>query len=81
MCYSQNIRLPPTREDAVKEILKRSQSVNTECGDKYTIVTYDLATAKIERQVQIQNCSKLDSFFIESGQFHIILSLLSSTGK
>ena len=59
VCYMQNIRLPPTREDVVKETLKRSQAVAKECGDKYAIVTYGLAAAKIARQIQIQNSSKL----------------------
>ena len=36
----QNIRLPPTREDDVKETLKRSQAVAKEVGDKHaTLLT------------------------------------------
>ena len=50
VCYMQNIRLLPTREGVVKETLKRSQAVAKECGDKYAVVTYDLAVAKIARQ-------------------------------
>ena len=49
----QNIRLPPKREDVVKETLKRTQAVAKDCGDKYAIITYDLAVAKIARQIQI----------------------------
>ena len=49
----QNTMLPPTREDIVKETLNRSQAVAKECGDKYAIVTYGLAAAKIARQIQI----------------------------
>ena len=56
--YLQNTRLPPTREDVVKETLKRLQTVAKECGDKYAIVTYDLAVANIVRQIQIQNGRK-----------------------
>ena len=81
VCYMQNIRLPPTREDVVKETLKRSQAVAKECGDKYAIVTYDLAVAKTARQIQIQNSPKFDDCFIQLGQFHTILSLFSSKGK
>ena len=55
----QNTMLPPTREDVIKETLNRSQAVAKECGDKYAIVTYGLAAAKIARQIQIQNFSKL----------------------
>ena len=49
--------------------------------DKYVIVTYELAVAKIARQIQIQNSPKFDNCFAEFGQFHTILSLLSSIGK
>ena len=58
--YMQNIRLPPTREDVLKETLKRSQAVAKEFGDKYTVVTYDLSVAKIARQIQIQNFPEFD---------------------
>ena len=60
----QNIRIPPT-EDVVKETLKRSQAVAKESRDKYTIVIYNLAVAKIARQIQIQNPPKFDDFFIQ----------------
>ena len=53
VCYMQNVRLPPTREDVVKETLKRSQAVAKECGDKYAIAKCDLVVAKIGRQFQI----------------------------
>ena len=49
----QNIRILSTGEDILKETLKRSQTVVKEWGDKYAVVTYDLAVAKIERQIQI----------------------------
>ena len=75
----QNISLPPT-EDVAKETLKRSQAVAKESADKYAIVTYDLAVAKIARQIQIQNSPKCDDWFIQFGQFHTILSLFSSIG-
>ena len=81
VCCMKNIRLPPTRQDVVKETLKWSQAVAKECGDKYAIVTYDLAVAKIARQIQTQNSPKFDECFIQFGQFHTILSLFSSKGK
>ena len=46
--YMQNIRLPPTREDVVKETLKRSQEVAKKCGHKYAIATSDLAVPKTQ---------------------------------
>ena len=33
----QNIRLPPTRENVMKETLNRSQAVAKECGNKYLL--------------------------------------------
>ena len=49
----------------MKETLKRSQAVAKECGDQYTTVIYNLAVAKIVRQIQIQNSPKFDDFFIQ----------------
>ena len=75
----QNIRLPPTRENIVKEFLKRSQAVAKECADEYAIVTYNLAVAKITNSDL--NSQKVDDCFIQFGQFHTILILFSSIGK
>ena len=61
VCYMQNIRLPPTSKDVVKETLKKSQGVAKKCGDKYAIVTYDLAVGIIARQIPIQNSPKFDA--------------------
>ena len=57
----------------MKETSKRSQAVVAkECGDKYAIAKYDLAVAKIAKQIQIQNSPKCDDCFIQFGQFHSI---------
>ena len=77
VCHMQNIRLPPTTEDIVKEPLKRSQAVVKKCGDEYAIVTYDLAAAKVARQIQIQNSPEFDDCCIHFGQVHTILSVFS----
>jgi len=50
--YMENIALPPTRLDVVQETVHLAQKVARECGEKYTIVTYDLATAKPALQIQ-----------------------------
>ena len=47
VCYMNQEQLPPTRADVVKETLKFSQVAEEEYGQKYNLVTYDLATAKI----------------------------------
>ena len=49
----------------MKETLKRAQAVAKECGDKRTIVIYNLAVTTIARQIQIQNSPKFDDFFIQ----------------
>ena len=59
---------------------ERSQAVAKECGDKYAIVTYDLAVAKIARQFRFKILQNLMTF-IQFGQFHTILSLFLSIGK
>ena len=65
VCYMQNIKLPATRSDVVKETLKRSQAVAKKCGDKYAIITYDLAVAKIARQTQIKNSPEFYNCLIQ----------------
>ena len=39
VCSMQNITLPPTGEDLVKQTLKRSQIVEKKCVDKYAFAT------------------------------------------
>ena len=70
VCSMQNIMLPPTGEDLVKQTLKRSQIVEKKCVDKYAVATYNLAAAKIERQIQIQNSPELDDCLIDLDQIH-----------
>ena len=41
---------------------------------------YNLACAKIARQIQIEESPKFDNCFIQFGQFHILLSTYSSIG-
>ena len=77
----QNIKLTPTRQAVIEETLKRSQADAKECVDKYAIVTYDLAVAKITRQIQIQNSPEFDDCFIQSGQLQPILPVISSVNK
>ena len=47
--YMNHIRYPPTRNDMVKETMVRSQQDSKKCKQRYTIVTYDLAVAKIAK--------------------------------
>ena len=62
--YMQHIKLPPTRNDVVKETLRRSQIVASECNEPYALVTYDLAVAKIAKQIQATEKPLFDNVFI-----------------
>ena len=79
--YMQHIKLPPTRNDVVKETLMRSQIVASECNEPYALVTYDLAVAKIAKQIQATEKPLFDNVFIMFGSFHIEMSYFSSLGR
>ena len=68
--YMQHIKLPPTRNDVVKETLRRSQTVASECNEPYA---YDLAVAKIVKQIQATERPLFDDVFM-FGSFHIEMS-------
>jgi len=78
--YMENIELPPTRLDVVRETLVRSQKVASECGETYAIVTYDLAIAKPALQIQAQESPKFDNVFVCFGAFHISIAYFSALG-
>ena len=71
VCYMDHIQQPATRLDVVKETLKRSQSVSKACGEEFTLITYDLAVAKIAKQLQCAESPTFDDIFIMFGSFHI----------
>ena len=77
----QHIKLPPTRNDVVKETLMRSQIVASECNESYALVTYDLAVAKIAKQIHATEKPLVDNVFIMFGSFHIEISYFSSLGQ
>ena len=45
--YVKRITLSPITTDIVRETMIQSQKVSAECRSKYTIITYDLAIAKV----------------------------------
>ena len=61
--YMHHIILPPTRNDVVKETLRQSQTVASECNEPYALVTYDLAVAKIAKQIQATEKPLFDNVF------------------
>ena len=75
------ILLPPTRIDVVKETLRRSTELTNECGAIYTIVSYDLAIAKLAKQIQSIEHPLIENTFIQFGQFHTECNIFSALGK
>ena len=79
--YMKHIQLPPTRADVIRETLVRSQTVAAECGQEDALVTYDLAIAKIAKQIQCESTPQFDNVFIMFGSFHIEQNIFSLLGK
>ena len=75
------ITLPPTRTDVVRETMIQSQKVSAECGSKYTIITYDLAIAKVAKQIQCEEYPTFNSIFVMFGGFHVEQNVFSAIGK
>jgi hypothetical protein len=78
--YMENIHLPPTRLDVVRETLKRSQAVAQECSQKDVVVHYDLAIAKPAMQLQSTEAPRFDNVFIYFGPFHIEMTYFACVG-
>ena len=79
--YMQHIELPPTRNDVVKETMRRSQIVSAACHQEYTVVAYDLAVAKLAKQIQDAESPEFDKVFVMFGSFHIEMSFFGSLGR
>ena len=77
----QHIKLQPTGNDVVKETLRRSKIVTSECNEPYALVTYDLAVAKIAKQIQATEKPLFDNVFTMFGSFHIEMADFSSLGR
>ena len=77
----QHIKLPQTRNDVVKETLRRSQIVASECNEPCALVTYDLAVANIARQIQAAEKALFDNVYIMFGSFHKEMSYFGSLGQ
>ena len=78
--YMENLNLPPTRLDVVAETLKISQRVAEECGERYIVVTYDLAIAKPAMQIQDTEAQRYDNIFVAFGAFHITMAYFAVLG-
>lgn len=78
--YLENIKLPITILDVVRETLKRLHQVAAECHQEGIIVHYDLAIAKPALQIQCTEVPRFDNVFICFGPFHIIMAYLACLG-
>ena len=76
----ENIQLPTTRLDVIRETLQRSQQVASECKQREVVVTYDLAVAKPALQIQSTEQPKFDNIFICFGAFHIEMAYFGCLG-
>ena len=79
--HMKPITLPPTRTDVVRETMIQSQKVSAECGSKYTIITYDLAIAKVAKQIQCEEYPTFNSIFVMFGRFQVEQNVFSAIGK
>ena len=77
----KHIPLPSTKDDVIKETMRRSLNVAKECGEEFSILSYDLLMAKQVKKIQAEESPEFDNLFIQFGQFHIMGSMLSSLGR
>lgn len=66
--YLTQINNAPTDPAVVKETMRRSMQIASECGKKFFNVTYDLAMAKIALRIQSAE-DEFQKLFINFGNF------------
>ena len=52
-----------------------------ECGQDYTLVTYDLAFGKMVKRIQSKETATFNNLFILFGSFRTEMSFFSSLGR
>ncbi|XP_014678737.1 PREDICTED: uncharacterized protein LOC106818551, partial [Priapulus caudatus] len=70
----------PTRNDVVKETMKRSMKVACETNQDYAVVTYDLAVALKAYSIQSLEAPMFDRLLIMLGNFHLELAFYGAVG-
>ena len=78
--YMDPISAPPTRNDVVRETMKRSMNVAAETQQKCGIVTYDLAVALKAYSIQALDAPVFDNLLILLGNFHLELAFFGAVG-
>ena len=78
--YMDPIPQSPTRNDVVRETMKRSLQVAYETNQEYTVVTYDLAVALKAYLIQSIEAPLFDRLLIMLGNFHLELAFYGAIG-
>ena len=79
--YMKLITLPPTRTNVVRESMIQLHNVSADCGSKYTIITSNLAIAKVAKQIQCKEQLLSILFLVMFGRFHMEQNVSSAIGK
>ena len=69
-----------SHKPTTESFLHATHQTASECKEPYALVTYDLAVAKIAKQIQATEKPLLDDVFLMFGSFHIEMSYFSSLG-
>ena len=78
--YMEPISAPPTRNEVVRETMKRAMNVANEAGQQYGVVTYDLAVALKAYSIQSLDAPDFDKLLIMLGNFHLELAFYGALG-
>ena len=78
--YMDPISTPPTRNDVVRETMKRTMNVTNEIGQEHGVVTYDLALALKAYSIQALDAPLFDKLLILLGNFHLELAFYGAIG-
>ena len=79
--YLNPINESPTNVNVVYETVRQSQKIAEECTQEYIQVTYDLAIAKVDYQIQSTEKPEFNNLFIHLGSFHIMMAYFKAIGK
>ena len=78
--YMEPISASPTRNEVVRETMKRAMNVANETLQEYGVVTYDLAIALKAYSIQALDTPLFDKLLIMLGNFHLELAFYSAIG-
>ena len=79
--YLPQINQSPTSYAVVRQTMKKLSKISSECGKHNIAVTYDLAIAKLDLQIQAEESPEFDNIFVTLGSFRIELAFFNACGK